>query len=96
MGQFKQQMQHACRRALQPVARGVRSLLTPPVPPVEFGWHQIEAGPAAGAHVMLPRNTHIAEAITAGDYDKKILNFYVVKFPSANSLDITTFFPIHN
>jgi FkbM family methyltransferase len=74
MGQFKQQMQHACRRALQPVARGVRSLLTPPVPPVEFGWHQIEAGPSAGAHVMLPRNTHIAEAITAGDYDKKILN----------------------
>lgn len=73
MGQFKQQIQHACRRALQPVARGVRSLLTPPTPPVEFVWHQIEAGPAAGAHVMLPRNTAIAEAITAGDYDQKIL-----------------------
>ncbi len=73
MGQFKQQIQHACRRALQPVARGARSLLTPSTPPIEFRWHQIEAGPAAGAHVMLPRNTPIAEAITAGDYDKKIL-----------------------
>ena len=73
MGQFKQQMQQACRRALQPVARGLRSLLTPPTPPIEFDWHQIEAGPAAGAHVMLPRNTPIAEAITAGDYDEKIL-----------------------
>ncbi|MAI71836.1 MAG: hypothetical protein CMM01_13105 [Rhodopirellula sp.] len=73
MGQFKQQMQHACRQALQPVARGVRSLLTPPTPPVEFGWHQIESGPAAGAHVMLPCDTPIAEAITAGDYDRKIL-----------------------
>ncbi len=73
MGQFKQQIQHACRRALQPVARGLRSLLTPPTSPIEFGWHQIEAGPAAGAHVMLPRNTPIAEAITAGDYDQKIL-----------------------
>ena len=73
MGQFKQRIQHACRRALQPVARAVRSLLTSPTPPIEFVWHQIAAGPAAGAHVMLPRNTPIAEAITAGDYDQKIL-----------------------
>ncbi|MDA7878206.1 FkbM family methyltransferase [bacterium] len=73
MGQFKQQLQDGCRKALRPVARGLRSLLTPPTPPIEFGWHRIEGGPAVGAHVMLPRNTLIADAITAGDYDKKIL-----------------------
>ena len=73
MGQFKQQIQDGCRKALRPVAQGVRTLLTPPTPPIEFGWHLIEGGPATGAHVLLPRNTPIADAITTGQYDQKIL-----------------------
>jgi len=73
MSQFTQQLQETCRNALRPVARGVRSLLTPPTPPIEFDWHTIEGGPAAGAEVMLPRNTSIATAITVGDYEQKIL-----------------------
>ena len=73
MSQFKQQLQETCRKALRPVARGVRSLLTPPTPPIEFDWHTIHGGPAAGTEVMLPRDTPIAAAITAGDYEPKIL-----------------------
>ena len=73
MGQFKKQMQDGCRAALRPVARMVRTLLTPTEPPVEFGWKTIEAGPAAGANVMVPLNTPIADAITTGSYDQKVL-----------------------
>ena len=73
MGQFKKQMQDGCRAALRPVARMVRRLLTPTEPPVEFGWKTIEAGPAAGANVMVPLNTPIADAITTGSYDQKVL-----------------------
>ena len=47
--------------------------LTPTAPPVEFGWKTIEAGPAAGANVMVPLNTPIADAITTGSYDQKVL-----------------------
>jgi FkbM family methyltransferase len=53
-------------------------MLTPAEPPVEFDWHQIEAGPASGASVLLPKGTAISEAVTAGSYEQQIMRFVAV------------------
>ncbi len=62
MNQLKSHLQNACRTMLRPLARGVRWALTPSEPPVEFDWHRIDGGAAAGAEVLLPQETPIAES----------------------------------
>ena len=59
------------------LSRTVRSALTPAEPPIEFAWHKIIGGPAAGASALLPSGTAITAAITAGNYEQQIMAFVV-------------------
>ena len=60
---------------LRPLARAVRWMLTPAEPPIEFDWHEIQAGPASGASVLLPKGTAISEAVMSGTYEQQIMRF---------------------
>ena len=75
MNQLTAPLQNACRAMLRPLARAMRWMLTPAEPPIEFNWHEIQAGPAAGASAMLPSGTAITEAITAGNYEQQTMAF---------------------
>ncbi len=75
MNRIKSRFQNACRRWLRPVAGAVRRALTPEEPPLEFVWQRIEAGPAAGGELLLPRGTALSAAITSGAYEQQILAF---------------------
>jgi FkbM family methyltransferase len=69
------QIQGLARGLLRPIARFARRILTPPEPPVVFDWHQITAGPARGAELILPRNAAITERIVGGEYEQRVLAF---------------------
>jgi FkbM family methyltransferase len=69
------QIQNLVRSALRPIARFARRILTPPEPPVVFDWHQINAGPARGAELILPSNAAITERIVDGGYEQQVLAF---------------------
>ena len=71
---MKQRLQRACRTALHPVAELARKMLTPKTPPVEFTWHRITQGPAAGTEALLPAGSAIAQAITTGSYESRIIS----------------------
>jgi FkbM family methyltransferase len=75
MNRISSRFQNGCRRLLRPIARVVRRALTPPEPPLEFVWQRIEAGPAAGSELLLPRGTALSAAITSGTYEQQVLAF---------------------
>lgn len=74
MSELITRLQLACRSILRAVAAPVRTLLTPVVTPPEFTLHQIDRGPAAGAKIILPKGSQIAEMITGGHYEKCTLS----------------------
>ena len=75
MNRTTSQIQNFGRRMLRPIARFGRRILTPPEPPVEFDWHEIHAGPARGAKLILPSNAAITERIVEGEYEQQVLAF---------------------
>jgi FkbM family methyltransferase len=86
---MKQRLQRACRNALRPLAGWVRKLLTPPPQPIEFSWHTIKQGPAAGTEALLPRGSELAEAITSGRYESQIIAIVAALVePQHHCLDI--------
>ena len=77
MNQLKSNLQNACRSMLRPLARVVRWALTPTEPAVEFTWHKIHGGAAAGTEALLPKGTPIADAITSGNYERSTMAFVI-------------------